>query len=214
LKRPFDALSSYERATKFSSADVNAYRGLGDIYADLGRREEALSAYEKAREFDAKDAGSLLGMGNLHRDAGEWREAEKAYKQAARLQPNEPTAYANLGDVYNANGQSDKALDAYKKAVELDPEDALSRGSLAGLYRRIGQTTEYARHIGIARELIAQESEYNRACLEAIVGNKSEALDLLKTALEKHQVQMEWVRRDPDLDSLRLDPAFVRLVGG
>ena len=170
-------------------------------------------AYQEAKKFDSKDAGTHLGIGNLHRDAGEWREAEKAYKKAAQLQPNESTAYANLGDVYNANGQSDKALDAYKKAVELDPEDALSRGSLAGLCRRIGQTSEYERHIGIARELIAQETEYNRACLEAIVGNKPEALALLKIALEKHQVQLEWVRRDPDLDSLRLEPGFARLVG-
>ena len=77
----------------------------------------------------------------------------------------------------------------------------------------MGQGAEYEKHIGIARELIAQETEYNRACLEAIAGNREEALTLLNIALEKHQVQLEWARRDPDLESLHKDQRFIQLVG-
>jgi hypothetical protein len=95
----------------------------------------------------------------------------------------------------------------------MDPDDALSRGSLAGLYRKLGRLDEYETQITIARELIAQETEYNRACLEAIAGNKDQALILLSVALEKHQVQLEWVRRDPDLESLHQDPEFKQLIG-
>jgi tetratricopeptide (TPR) repeat protein len=136
-----------------------------------------------------------------------------SYRKAADLAPDEANIYANLGDVYNASGQPKSALEAYQKAVDLDPEDALSRGSLAGLYRKLGLVDEYEKQIGIARELIAQETEYNRACLEAIAGNKEQALSLLSVALEKRQVQLEWVRRDPDLESLHQELRFKQLLG-
>jgi hypothetical protein len=38
-------------------------------------------------------------------------------------------------------------------------------------------------------------------------------MSLLRIALDKHQVQLEWVRRDPDLETLRRHPAFNELVG-
>ena len=38
-------------------------------------------------------------------------------------------------------------------------------------------------------------------------------LELLALAIEKHQVQLEWVRRDPDLEAIRDDSRFQELVG-
>ena len=142
-----------------------------------------------------------------------WEEAIGAYRMASQLDPTNATAHANLGDVFNASGQSDKALAAYSRAVELDPNDALSRGSLAGLYRKLGQKSNYEEQMAIARKMIAHESEYNRACLEAIAGNHEQALSLLSIALEKRQVGLEWVRCDPDLESLRDDIRFQELAG-
>jgi tetratricopeptide (TPR) repeat protein len=154
-----------------------------------------------------------VGLGNAYREGGSGQEAITAYQTATQLDPQNATAYANLGDVYNANGYTEEALTAYKQAVDLNPKDSLSRGSLAGVYRRLGNNQEYEKHMRVARELIADESEYNQACLEAIAGNIERALNLLKIALDKHQVQLEWVRRDPDLDAIRDDPRFKELVG-
>jgi tetratricopeptide (TPR) repeat protein len=136
-----------------------------------------------------------------------------AYQKATQLDPDNATAYANLADVYNANGRTEKALTAYLRAIELNPKDALSRGSLAGLYRRLGRKREYNQQMKVARKLIAEESEYNQACLEAIDGDADRALAFLRIALEKHQVQREWVRRDPDLVGIRDDPRFQEMVG-
>jgi len=60
---------------------------------------------------------------------------------------------------------------------------------------------------------MARESEYNRACFEAICGNVEEALALLKVALEKKQASLEWARGDPDFASIREDARFRALVG-
>jgi hypothetical protein len=60
--------------------------------------------------------------------------------------------------------------------------------------------------------LIAQESEYDRACFEAISGNVDQALVLLKGVFEQDQVSSAWAKRDPDLEFIRDDPRFNTLV--
>ncbi len=67
-------------------------------------------------------------------------------------------------------------------------------------------------HIAIARESIAKESNYSRACFEAICGNVEEALASLRIGLEKREVSVGWVRRDPDFEGLRDDPRFEALL--
>jgi hypothetical protein len=51
--------------------------------------------------------------------------------------------------------------------------------------------------------LFSKEGAYNRACFEATCGNANEALALLKMALEKREISLEWAERDPDFDFLR-----------
>jgi len=64
-----------------------------------------------------------------------------------------------------------------------------------------------------ARERMADESAYNRACLAAIAGDVDEALALLEEALEDRPGMRDWARRDPDFEFIRDDPRFQDLVG-
>ena len=162
-------------------------------------------------QLDPSEADSYVGLGNIHQSAGDYKEAISAYTEATTINPRHANAHAHLGDAYNALGKRKNALVAYQRAVELNGSDALSRGSLAGLYRNLGRQEDYTQEMDIARELISDESEYNRACLEAIAGNNDEALALLQVALDRHQVQMEWVQKDPDLESVRQDPRFMEI---
>src|SRR5207244_2506960 len=98
------------------------------------------------------------------------------------------------------------------RAVELAPDDGSFRGSLVGILRQLGRDEEAAREMERARELMAKEDEYNRACFMAICGESEEALALLRAALEKRQTNLDWAGRDPDFDSLRDDPRFAALL--
>jgi hypothetical protein len=53
---------------------------------------------------------------------------------------------------------------------------------------------------------------YNAACAYGILQRKTEALDLLLKAKAAGFGNIGWAARDPDLASLRDDPAFQRLV--
>ena len=59
---------------------------------------------------------------------------------------------------------------------------------------------------------MAGENKYNRACFESICGNVTEALVLLRAALNLGQIDANWVERDPDFDFIRNDPGFQELL--
>jgi hypothetical protein len=61
---------------------------------------------------------------------------------------------------------------------------------------------------------MANESEYNKACIEAIAGNVDAALAHLERALAQVPGDRGWAARDPDLEPLHGHPHFEALVGG
>jgi quercetin dioxygenase-like cupin family protein len=56
---------------------------------------------------------------------------------------------------------------------------------------------------------------YNLACCEALAGRKEDALGHLRHAFERNAERTrEWAKDDSDLDSLRDEPEFQRLLAG
>jgi len=54
---------------------------------------------------------------------------------------------------------------------------------------------------------------YNLACAEALLGEKDEAVDHLRQALDERPAFADSAREDPDFESIRSDPRFAELVG-
>ena len=52
----------------------------------------------------------------------------------------------------------------------------------------------------------------NGACLQAKMGNKEEALDLLERVFARGWGKRDWVEHDPDYEILRDDPRFTQLL--
>jgi tetratricopeptide (TPR) repeat protein len=102
---------------------------------------------------------------------------------------------------------------SFQKVLELAPDHSLAHATLGGYYRKMGLDELAQKHLGKAmRNIYDSESEYNRACFEAIRGNVDQALELLRIALASKQTYAEWVLHDPDLDFIRDDPRFRKLV--
>jgi uncharacterized Ntn-hydrolase superfamily protein len=65
----------------------------------------------------------------------------------------------------------------------------------------------------VAGGLSAPEEWYNLACFEALAGRRDAAFDHLEEALGRDAGLKTLAADDPDLDSLRDDPRFARLLG-
>ncbi len=110
-------------------------------------------------------------------------------------------------------GKAGDAIEAYEKAAELGRKSASLYVSFARVYRKLGQDIKSTEACKTARDLIENETEYNRACFEAVCGSTDAALALLRTALVKRQAPADWVRQeDPDFEFLRDDPRFKALL--
>ena len=208
------AVTAYQRAIALDPKDANSHNGLGNVYRLQTRYKEAIAAYQRAIELDPKFAPPHNSLGNVYRNQSRYEEAIAAYQRAIELDPKDATPHHGLGILYSQLGQLDLALAAYQEAVNLNPKDGAFQSSLVGILRRLGREAEALEHERIARSLISAENEYNQACFAAICGQTEEALQLLKTALEKQQTSLDWARQDPDLESLHNDDRFWALVGG
>jgi len=221
LGRQEEAISAFQRAIELDPTYAYPHNGLGNVYRDLGRHEEAITEYQKAIELGGLNDHELAVVHNnlvaVYRDLGRQEEAIAEYRRVIELgglNDHELAVVHNgLGNVYRDLGRQKEAIVAYQSAIELDPTDAVLQSSFAAACREMGREEEYETHIRRARELMANESEYNKACIESIAGNVDVALEHLAKALEKAPGLRTWARRDPDFAFIRDEPRFRELVG-
>jgi tetratricopeptide (TPR) repeat protein len=74
---------------------------------------------------------------------------------------------------------------------------------------------ESIRHLQTAVALRPGDSNtlYNAACTYGVLGKKAEALETLKKAFAAGYGLRNWATKDSDLDCLRDDPEYRKLVG-
>lgn len=174
--------------------------------------EQAIAAYQNVTENSPMNDRAWDALGNSLRAVGRYDEALAAFERAISLAPDKDEYHYHVGLVYAAQNRYDEAIQAFQMVLKLNPEDALAHAALAGTYRRLGLEAEAAKHIQIAQPLMDGEREYNRACFEAICGNKDQAIKLLEFALETKQTPLEWALADPDLEPIHEDPRFKALI--
>jgi len=206
------ARSVFRKAIKFNPQDATPWTGLGQVYRISGRTEDALNAYRKAVQFAPQDADAWNNLGILYIEAGQLQDALKACNKAAKLAPQNVLSWNNLGLIYRIEKHFSDAIIAYQQAIALDPRTPTAHVSLVACYRLSGKNVLAEEQIKLARPIMRNESEYNRAVFESVCGNVTKAIDLLTIALEEKQVGVDWLYRDTNLDFIRNDPRFKLLL--
>ena len=174
---------------------------------------EAIAQLESYLNRNPRNARKWNELSSLYNSAGMYERSIRANQQATKLVPNSPVFLYELGVSYGAAGRYDDAIDCMQKVIELNPEHCHAHATLSGYYRKIGLEEMADQHIGDAmKNYIDDENQYNRACLEALRGNVESAVENLRNALESKQIYIEWVLRDPDLDSIRFTSQFKSLL--
>jgi tetratricopeptide (TPR) repeat protein len=210
-----------EQTSGFLSSDQSNCIGYENTSSEVQHQEirkidrelaDSIENYRKITDAAPANDKAWDTLGKLLKDAGDYSEAVAAFERAITLCPNKDLYCYHLGLVYAAQKRHDDAIQAFQKVIELNPGYILAHCALAGSYRRLGMELEAETHIKVALPRLQAETEYNRACFEAICGNNDQAIELLKLALDKKQTSPEWVRGDPDLDFIRDDPRFKALV--
>jgi tetratricopeptide (TPR) repeat protein len=181
--------------------------------AEKNALEMDISKYKYAAQKNPRNYQVWEMLGDAYKSAGMYKDAIKSFQTAISINSTKPSYYYQLGLIYAAERREAEAVGALQRVLELDPNYAQAHASLANHYLKMGLDELAQSHIDKALNMqFEEESEYNRACLEAICGNNDRALELLEVALQSKQTYINWAQVDPDLDSLRKDQRFHHLL--
>jgi len=160
----------------------------------------------------ADSIGAILG-------ARSFRRCGSAGTTQAGSKPSDPRADPRFASLVvegrrSAEARNWKAAEAaYRKLLELDPENFEAHANLGASYLALGLYQSSIFHGQKAMNLRPDEPNpyYNMACTYAKMGEIAKAIALLTQAVAKGFKDFDWMRRDPDLESIRNEPGFKSL---
>jgi len=217
------AIESSLKALMYDSTSSEAYAALGLAYFNKKMLEEALTATRKAIELDPNDFTAYWILGRLYHTTDRDREAVELFKKVIALSPDFYASYTDLLGCYERLGEKEKydewlrtLLQFYPGYLSRHPDDARARMFYAINLAEAKKVEESKIQAAKALQLSPDDPlmMYNAACFYARLGEKNLALETLKNAVTSGFEFYEWIKRDPDLESIRSEPMYIELIKG
>lgn len=113
-------------------------------------------------------------------------------------------------------GEFGKAVAAFQKLTEADPKDGRAWHMLGYCLHAEGKLDDALKIHQKACEFpeVAAVASYNAACVFALQKDKENALQWLEKAVERGFSQPDYLETDTDLDFLRKEPRFQKILAG
>ncbi|MCP4200714.1 MAG: tetratricopeptide repeat protein [bacterium] len=211
------AEAAYDRALELNSNLASVHRNRAEFLSQMGRHVEALEGVRQARRLDplSRIVGAVEGWLLYH--ARRFEEAAEVARRICELDPRFPVAAFVLGRARLQQGRSEEAVEACRRAVELSGGSPFT---LAGL----GVACAASDRRQEAQVVLAQLTSPGRSAPETApspflpakvhlhLGGRAKALDLLEEACETRSSWMVDLGVDPELDPLRPERRFRRLL--
>ncbi|MFM7522165.1 MAG: TPR end-of-group domain-containing protein [Planctomycetota bacterium] len=134
-------------------------------------------------------------------------------RRGPRPRPDQRSRGAE-GAWFGRLGQLDFDIDFFERVIARNDRAVDALRALGELAARKGLTD---RAVEIDRQLVRclphdPLARYNLGCSLAVAGRGDEALESLRTAVELGYTDLDFMRNDPDLASLRDRPEFLGLL--
>ena len=183
---------------------------------------EAAKEFEKAIHLNPRlfDAYYLYGRSSFA--SGDAVKAAELFEQMHAVRPEDFQSLALLALAFSKAGNEEKATLSRERAIaaienhlRLNPDDprALSLGAST-----LVQHGEVKRGLEWADKASAIDPDgptlYNVACVFSVAGKTRKAIDCIEKALQVCTLHKEWLQSDPDMDPLRDEPRFKKLMAG
>jgi tetratricopeptide (TPR) repeat protein len=218
-----EAEQTLHKAATLTPDNEVVFRNLGGVQMARGEWTEAESSFRRAIEL--RPRGSVYSnLGTLYIYTGRYADAVPVLEKAVALSGSERYAdlvWGNLGDAYRwTKGREKDAPAAYAKAIELStaqlavtPNDATLLSQIAVYHAKAGQFAEARRFIDSALAAAPHDPAvlYRSALVLEIAGHRKQSLAALRAAIGSGYA-ISVVEKDPELASLRADPAYRALT--
>lgn len=187
-KNPSAAQKRLEAFLEKDKDNLQAMLALARLASAQGQNNVAETWLQRASQAhpEATQPGQLLV--GLYQQTGEKKKALDLAQKLQASHPQSPEMLALLAQIHLANGNKDKALDAYERLAVLRPESALAQFRIASVHMDMQNTQ--AAYDALKKALALQpnylEAKLALAGLEALKGNREEALKMAQNIQKQH----------------------------
>jgi TolB-like protein/Tfp pilus assembly protein PilF len=215
------ALEAADRAVELDPTLVQAHLSRALALAIRDQHAEAEREYARALELGPEvfEAHYLFARQCFMR--GRTDEAIRHYEEAMRLRPEDYQApllvaqiYADLGRAADAEAVRRRGVNLAEERLRHEPDDIRAMYMAANGMVALGEVEPGLEWVSRALALAPEDAMllYNAACIYSLVGRTEQALDCLEREERTGNIQISWYEHDSNLDPLRADPRFQRLM--
>ena len=228
-----DAIRHLRHVLNIAPGSTEANVNLGNALVKKGDINQAIHQYQIAQELNPKQKEIYVNLGKVFLDNHQYNEAAEQFEQALTLDPEFSDVRINLGNALAHSGKSEEAIFQYETVIQkkqnaglaaknrdtvlaaLPPEERIN--VLFKTAVRFAGEKNYVVAVNLFRNILAITPDnpiiyYNISCLYAIQGQKAEAVDWLRRAVENGYDNWEKLKTDSDLDNIKDTPYLQEMI--
>ena len=220
-KNLVQADQSSKIAIKLDPLLAEAWSSRGVALSLMKKNDEAATCFEKSMQLDPWFFEAPYQYARMSFAQGLLEKATILYDKASEIRQDDYQSPLLSAQSYEVMGNAEKALEMRKKGIEIaeailkiNPGDTRALSLAANGLAAIGANDKAMSYL--QRALILEPNDpmllYNAGCIYAMSGLEEEALNCLEKSAETGLTQKEWYIHDDNLDSVRDNPRFKKML--
>jgi TolB-like protein/cytochrome c-type biogenesis protein CcmH/NrfG len=210
-------LEACDRAMAIEPGRAEVLAARARVFYAQQKYDEAVAYARLAVEKKPDCDGAYNVLGRAYFASDRFQEAAAIVDKAIEASGDDYNVYvpyiaslAGIGNKEKSLKVRDLQMKALERQLEVVPEDVRARILLATNLAAVGRKDEAMRHAEMAVVLRPDDGNtlYNAACVYGVLGEKEPAMEMVRKALKAGYANLEWMRRDSDLQCLHGDPEF------
>ncbi|MDE3135994.1 MAG: tetratricopeptide repeat protein, partial [Acidobacteriota bacterium] len=209
------AEQGFKRAIELNPSYATAHQRYSLFLIAMGRDQASLAEIRRARALDPLSISINFSLGWRLYLARHFDQAIEQLRTTVEMDPRFALANMVLGEAYEQKGQERKAIAELEKAVSNSKDSPLMESELGRAYAVAGEREKAEKVLAKLQEESKREyvSPFRLAIVYGGLGEKDLAIGELEKAYTDRANGLIFIKVDPELDSLRSDPRFQRILG-
>lgn len=205
---------AFERAIELNPDSPVAHQGRANYLAAMGKTQESLVEIRKAIDLDPVSLHLNSDAGNLLFFARKPDDAIAQLRKTQEMEPDFPLAARFLARIYAHNHMHRLAFVEFERSAVLVGATATDNALATKAFTASGITGYYRFELDRLKKLQKQRyvPSFDFARLCAVLGDRDGTIEWLGKAIQDRNSAIPFLKVNPDFDSVRNDPRFVRLL--